>query len=286
MLGSDPTHLRLLKVFDLYQYGVRSYSTYSSHRERPKRGEYCSRLAVASRRGSSESARKSSEDPREAQDSSNSSRFVASANLVASCAGPQLPAPENLLEANRYGETSSNFLKALSSMNLKVRSYDSEVHKYLREYEASKEQLIDYEKARADAEMKIAEANTAKQKAEKEATTEKAEKQKIAKANDKLITELEGGKKIEYEKQEVLKWKAEYADAEAEYVRLGTELREELKVPPVSPDSTHNNLGNRSMEGFAAEVGIFDQARSNLRDEEAQVSKGEQANDPEVVTLS
>lgn len=64
-------------------------------------------------------------------------------------------------------------------MNLKVRSYDSEVHKYLREYEASKEQLIDYEKARADAEMKIAEANTAKQKAEKEATTEKAEKQKI-----------------------------------------------------------------------------------------------------------
>ncbi|KAG7528628.1 Ribonuclease H-like superfamily [Arabidopsis thaliana x Arabidopsis arenosa] len=56
-------------------YGVRSYSTYSSHRERPKRGKYCLRLTVASRRGSSESARKSSEDPREAQDSSNSSRF-------------------------------------------------------------------------------------------------------------------------------------------------------------------------------------------------------------------
>ncbi|KAG7548011.1 Ribonuclease H domain [Arabidopsis suecica] len=80
MLGSDPTHFRwefdsVIKELDLCQYGVRSYSTYSSHRERPKRGEYCSRLAVASRRRSSESARKISEDPREAQDSSNSSRF-------------------------------------------------------------------------------------------------------------------------------------------------------------------------------------------------------------------
>ncbi|CAL9242459.1 unnamed protein product [Arabidopsis halleri] len=37
-------------------------------KERPKRGEYCSRLAVASRHGGSESARKSSEGPCEAQD--------------------------------------------------------------------------------------------------------------------------------------------------------------------------------------------------------------------------
>ncbi|KAG7556949.1 Ubiquitin-conjugating enzyme/RWD-like [Arabidopsis suecica] len=51
-----------------FSYGVRSYPTYNSRRERSKRGEYCSRLAVASKHGSSESARKSSEGPREAQD--------------------------------------------------------------------------------------------------------------------------------------------------------------------------------------------------------------------------
>lgn len=49
-----------------------------------------------------------------------------------------------------------------------------------------------------------------------------------AKANNELISEIGGGKKIEEEKEEVLRWKAEFADAEVEYVRLGTELREGL----------------------------------------------------------
>lgn len=36
---------------------------------------------------------------------------IASANLIASCAWPLLPAPESLVEADKYGETSANFLK-------------------------------------------------------------------------------------------------------------------------------------------------------------------------------
>ncbi|KAG7599500.1 Reverse transcriptase domain [Arabidopsis suecica] len=64
-------------ISDRQKYGVHSYLAYSSHRERPKQGEYCSRLAVASKHGSSESARKSSEGPREAQDKQALSSAIA-----------------------------------------------------------------------------------------------------------------------------------------------------------------------------------------------------------------
>ncbi|KAG7559369.1 hypothetical protein ISN45_Aa05g009670 [Arabidopsis thaliana x Arabidopsis arenosa] len=78
-----------------------------------------------------------------------------------------------------------------------------------------------------------------------------------AKANNgELIFELEGGKKIEEAREEVLRWKVEFADAESEYIRLGIELREDLKVPPVSPDSIHDSLENRSVEGVADEMGV------------------------------
>lgn len=44
-----------------------------------------------------------------------------------------------------------------------------------------------------------------------------------AKVNAELIAKLECGKKMEDEKEEVLKWTKEFGDAEAKYIRLGTE---------------------------------------------------------------
>ncbi|KAG7568196.1 hypothetical protein ISN45_Aa04g010290 [Arabidopsis thaliana x Arabidopsis arenosa] len=85
-----------------------------------------------------------------------------------------------------------------------------------------------------------------------------------ARANAELIADLEGGKNVEEEKEEVLQWKAEYGDAEEEFFRIGTELRDDLRLPPASPDSVDDSFGNRSIEGAAAEVGIADQAGSNL----------------------
>lgn len=41
---------------------------------------------------------------------------VASANLIASCAWPLLPAPESLVEAEQYGETSASFLKVMTTL--------------------------------------------------------------------------------------------------------------------------------------------------------------------------
>ncbi|KAG7567816.1 hypothetical protein ISN45_Aa04g006540 [Arabidopsis thaliana x Arabidopsis arenosa] len=260
---------------------------------------------------------------------------VASANFIAFCAGPMLPAPENLF--------ASNFLKAFSSMNSMVYSYDSEV----REHAAAREQ---FEKALADAKIKSAEAITKQQEAEAKAAAEKVERLRLtdeslrlrqrseaeierlkrllteekflrekevararkaakremtaefaekvkateakmvdfeevserymyfvqAKATIELISELEGGKKIEEEKEEVLRWKAEFADAEEEYIRLGTTLREDLKIPPVSPDSVHDSLGQRSIEGAADEVGVIDQSGSNLGAEPTQTHEAEQ----------
>ncbi|KAG7594098.1 hypothetical protein ISN45_Aa01g028780 [Arabidopsis thaliana x Arabidopsis arenosa] len=256
---------------------------------------------------------------------------VASANLIASCAWPLLPAPEGLVEAERYGETAANFLKAFSSMNTMVHSYDSAA----REHAVAREQ---FEAARTDAERKATEAVQAMQAAEalivaeqetrrKEAeesvrirrkaeaeierlkrllTEEKAlretevararkagerkiagefvEKVKMteakladfgkvseryvyflqAKANAEMIDALEAGGKIEDEKLKVAKWKEEYGDAEAEYVRLGAELLGDLKVPPVSPDSACDGLGNRSVESDAADAGVLDQSGTNL----------------------
>ncbi|XP_020884944.1 uncharacterized protein At3g60930, chloroplastic-like [Arabidopsis lyrata subsp. lyrata] len=256
---------------------------------------------------------------------------MASANLVASCAWPLLTAPENLAEAERYAETSANFLKAFSSMNTLVRSYESAN----RQHEAANERL---EIARAESERRIAEAISAKENAEalvaaeqearlkeakenarirqkteaeverlkrllaeekslrevevararkaaKRAVTEEFAKQigtieakleqfdqvadrymyfSQAKANAELIAELEGGKSIEDEKKEVEAWKEEFGDAEAEYSRLAVELLGTLKVPPVSPDSAHDSLGNRSVEGDATEIGVTDQAGTFL----------------------
>ncbi|KAG7552289.1 hypothetical protein ISN45_Aa06g028880 [Arabidopsis thaliana x Arabidopsis arenosa] len=268
---------------------------------------------------------------------------VASANLIASCAWPLLPAPEGLVEAGRYGETAANFLKAFTSMNTMVHSYDSAA----REHAMAKEQ---FDAARAEAEQKVAEAMTtmetavAQVAAEQEArrkeaeenvrvhrkaeaeierlkrllTEEKAlretevsrarkagerkiagefvEKVKMtearlaefdkvseryvyfsqAKANAELIEALEAGGKIEDEKLEVAKWKEEYGDAEAEYARLGAELLGHLKIPPVSPDSAHDGLGNRSVESEAADAGVLDQAGTNLNSEAGDAPEGEQ----------
>ncbi|KAG7593898.1 hypothetical protein ISN45_Aa01g026850 [Arabidopsis thaliana x Arabidopsis arenosa] len=102
-------------------------------------------------------------------------------------------------------------------------------------------------------------------------TEEKSLREKEARANAELIADLEGGKKVEEEKEEILQWKAEYGDAEDEFVRLGTELREGLKLPPASPDSVDDSFGNRSIEGVAAGVGILDQAGTNLGPEAARV---------------
>ncbi|KAG7585544.1 hypothetical protein ISN45_Aa02g009010 [Arabidopsis thaliana x Arabidopsis arenosa] len=260
---------------------------------------------------------------------------IASANLIASCSGPPLSAPEALLEAQNYRETAAGFLKAFNSMNSMVRAYDSGA----RKSELAREES---EISRAEVEARIAEAIAAKQEAEASAKAEKVERLKAsedslrtqrkleaeiarlhrlfteekalrekeivrerkaakrefaekvraieakmdqygrvsarymylvqARANAELIAELEDGKKVEDEKAEVLQWTAEYGDAEEEYVRLGTELREDLKLPPVSPDSVDNSFGNRSIEGTAAAVGVTDQSGSNQDTEAAQVS--------------
>ncbi|KAG7567963.1 hypothetical protein ISN45_Aa04g007960 [Arabidopsis thaliana x Arabidopsis arenosa] len=268
---------------------------------------------------------------------------VASDNLIASCAWPLLPAPEGLVEAERYGETAANFLKAFSSMNTMVHSYDSAA----REHAVAREQ---FEIARTDAERKATEAVQAMQAAEalivaeqearqREAeenvrirrkaeaeierlkrllTEEKAlretevararkagerklagefvEKVKMteakladfgkvseryvyflqAKANAELIDALEAGGKIEDEKLEVAKWKEEYGDAEAEYVRLGAELLGDLKVPPVSPDSARDGLRNRSVESDAADARVLDQSGTNLNPAATDVPDEEQ----------
>ncbi|KAG7593896.1 hypothetical protein ISN45_Aa01g026830 [Arabidopsis thaliana x Arabidopsis arenosa] len=280
---------------------------------------------------------------------------MASANLIASCSGPTLAAPEALLEAEIYRETAAGFLKAFNSMNSMVRSYDSANRKCeISRAEAdakiaeanAKVAEADAKVAEADAKVaeaaaRVAEADEAKQGAEALAKAEKVERLKMAedglrlrskfeaeierlnrlfteekslrekevarerkaakkefakkieaieakmelygkaserymflvqaRANAELIADLEGGKKVEEEKEEILQWKAEYGDAEDEFVRLGTELREGLKLPPASPDSVDDSFGNRSIEGVAAGVGILDQAGTNLGPEAARV---------------
>ncbi|KAG7572298.1 Ribonuclease H-like superfamily [Arabidopsis suecica] len=273
---------------------------------------------------------------------------VASANLIASCSGLTLAAPEALLEAERYRETAAGFLKALNSMNSMVRSYDSTNRKCeISRAEADAKiaeanaKVAEADAKIAEADAKVAEADEARQGAEALAKAEKVERLKTAedslrlqrkfeaeierlnrlfteekslrekevarehkavkkefakkieaieakmelygkaserymflvqaRANAELIAELEGGKKVEEEKEEVLQWKAEYGDAEDEFVRLGTELREGLKLPPASPDSVDDSFGNQSIEGVAAGVGILDQAGTNLGSEAARV---------------
>ncbi|XP_020866241.1 uncharacterized protein At3g60930, chloroplastic-like [Arabidopsis lyrata subsp. lyrata] len=280
---------------------------------------------------------------------------IASANFVASCSGPPLPAPEALLEGQNYRETAAGFLKAFHSMNCMVRAYDSSNRKYetsqaeaeVRIAEADA-RLVEADAKNAKAEAKIAEAATkiaeadkARRKAEALAKAEKVERLKTAedglrlrrkmeaeverlnrlfteekslrekevnrerkaakkefakkikaieakmdlygkaserymflvqaRANAELIADLEGGKNVEDEKEEVLQWKAEYGDAEEEFVRIGTELREDLWLPPASPDSVEDSFGNRSIEGVAAGIGITDQAGTNLSSEAAHV---------------
>jgi len=75
----------------------------------------------------------------------------------------------------------------------------------------------------------------------------------------------------------VLAWKKKYTDAEATYNKLVVELKEELKIPPVSPNLIPNSLGNRSTEGLADEVGVTDHASSNLREDETRPSEEEPA---------
>ncbi|KAG7583626.1 hypothetical protein ISN44_As08g031410 [Arabidopsis suecica] len=229
---------------------------------------------------------------------------VASANLIASCAWPLLPAPEGLVEAERYGETAANFLKAFSSMNTMVHSYDSaaraaprrwlaEEHlRAQREAEAAIEslnRLLTEEKSLREAE--VARATKA---AKRELTEEFAEKVKAteaklglfdkvseryiylsqAKANAELIEALESGGTIEEEKEEVLKWKEEYGDAEAEYARLGAELLGDLEVAPVSPDFVPNVLGDRSIEGVV-ETEVVDPVGPSLTSEAARTPERE-----------
>ncbi|KAG7533613.1 hypothetical protein ISN45_Aa08g012350 [Arabidopsis thaliana x Arabidopsis arenosa] len=226
---------------------------------------------------------------------------VASANLIASCAWPLLPAPENLIEADKYGETAASFLKAFSSMNTMVHSYDSAA----RAYEAARVQL---EMARTEAENKVAEAALAVRNAEalvlaeQEArhrlaeeslraqqrsedtieslnrllTEEKSLHEIEAKANAELIEALESGKRIEDEKEEVLKWKEEFGDSEAEYARLGAELFEDLKFSMMSPDSVNDGIGNRSVESNAADAGVLDQSGTNLNPAATDVPDEEQ----------
>ncbi|KAG7536842.1 hypothetical protein ISN44_As13g007650 [Arabidopsis suecica] len=266
---------------------------------------------------------------------------IASANLIASCSGPTLAAPEALMEAERYRETAAGFLKAFNSMNSMVRSYDSANRKCEISRAEAGAKVAEADAKVAEADAKVAEADEARQRAEALAKAEKVERLKVAeeslrtqrkfeaeierlnrlfteekslrekevarerkaakkefakkieaieakmelygkasehymflvqaRANAELIAELESGKKVEEEKEEVLQWKAEYGDAEDEFVRLGTELREGLKLPPASPDSVDDSFGNRSIEGVAAGVGILDQAGTNLSSEAARV---------------
>ncbi|CAE5960379.1 unnamed protein product [Arabidopsis arenosa] len=254
---------------------------------------------------------------------------MASANLIASCSGPTLAAPEALLEAEMYRETAAGKSEAdakIAEANAKVAEADAKV--------AEANAKV------AEAAARVAEADEAKQGAEALAKAEKVERLKTAedglrlrskfeaeierlnrlfteekslrekevarerkaakkeftkkieaieakmelygkaserymflvqaRANAELIAELEGGKKVEEEKEEILQWKAEYGDAEDEFVRLGTELREGLKLPPASPDSVDDSFGNRSIEGVAVGVGILDQAGTNLGPEAAR----------------
>ncbi|KAG7530217.1 hypothetical protein ISN45_Un48g000010 [Arabidopsis thaliana x Arabidopsis arenosa] len=266
---------------------------------------------------------------------------IASANLIASCSGPPLAAPEALLEAEGYRETAASFLKAFNSMNSMVRSYDSANRKCEISRAEAGAKVAEADAKVAEADAKVAEADEARQRAEALAKAEKVERLKAtedglrvqrkfeaeierlnrlfteekslrekevarerkaakrefakkieaieakmelygkaserymflvqARANAELIAELEDGKKVEEEKEEVLQWQAEYGDAEDEFIRLGTELRENLKLPPASPDSVDDSFGNKSVEGVAAGVGILDQAGTNLGSEAARV---------------
>lgn len=68
-----------------------------------------------------------------------------------------------------------------------------------------------------------------------------------ARANAELIADLEGGKRVEEEKDEVLQWK-----------------EEDLKLPLASPDFVNDSFENRSIEGVVVGVGVTDQEGSNL----------------------
>ncbi|KAG7578906.1 hypothetical protein ISN45_Aa03g030710 [Arabidopsis thaliana x Arabidopsis arenosa] len=266
---------------------------------------------------------------------------TASANLIASCSGPPLAAPEALLEAESYRETAVGFLKAFHSMNSMVRAYDSSNRKCETSRAEAEVKIAEADARIIEADAKIAEADEARQKAEALAKAEKVERLKTAedglrlrrkfeaeierlnrllteekslrekevarerkaakkefakkieaieakmglygkaserymflvqaRANAELIADLEGGKNVEDEKEEVLQWKAEYGDAEEEFVRIGTELREDLRLPPASPDSVEDSFGNRSIEGVAAGIVITDHAGTNLSSEATHV---------------
>ncbi|XP_020887809.1 uncharacterized protein At3g60930, chloroplastic-like [Arabidopsis lyrata subsp. lyrata] len=221
---------------------------------------------------------------------------IASANFVASCSGPPLSTPDALLEAQNYRETAAGFLKAFHSMNSMVRAYDSGARKSELACERSEtsrakvEARLSERKLEAEVERLHRLFNEEKALREKEIVRERraakrefAEKVRAieakmdqfgevstrymylvqARANAELIAELEEGKRVEDEKAEVLQWTAEYGDAEDEYVRLGTELREDLKLPLVSPDSVDDSFGNHSIKGAAAAIGVADQSGSN-----------------------
>ncbi|KAG7548431.1 hypothetical protein ISN44_As12g036210 [Arabidopsis suecica] len=237
-----------------------------------------------------------------------SALVVASANLIASCAWPLLPAPEGLVEAERYGETAANFLKKVAEA---MTTMETAVAQVAAEQEARRKEAEENVRVRRKAEAEIerlkrllteekalreTEVSRARKAGERKITGEFVEKVKMtearlaefdkvseryvyfsqAKANAELIEALEAGGKIEDEKLEVAKWKEEYGGAEAEYARLGAELLGYLKIPPVSPDSTHDGLGNRSVESEAADAGVLDQAGTNLDSEAGDVPEGEQ----------
>ncbi|AAG12830.1 hypothetical protein [Arabidopsis thaliana] len=218
---------------------------------------------------------------------------IASANLIASCGGRILPPPEKLLESEQYAEASSFFLRAFSSMNKMVRSYDSTTRACL----GANEKLAEAEKklaaeghARAEAESKEVEATLAKEKAKEEwleairnsrretsatfADKFQATEAKMllfyqaydrymllvqAKANDELITALEGGGALAKEKKQ-------YGDTEAAYTKFAEEIKKKLMIPLVSPVSIPYSLGVRSSEVLSDKVGVVNQAGSNLRD--------------------
>ncbi|XP_020883539.1 uncharacterized protein At3g60930, chloroplastic-like [Arabidopsis lyrata subsp. lyrata] len=227
---------------------------------------------------------------------------IASANFVASCSGPPLSAPEALLEAQNYrvcldpfgevareksemfrAEVEARFSEAITAKQeaealakaekverLKASEDSLQTQRKLEAEIARLHRLFTEEKALREKEIVREWREAIREFAEKVKAIE-AKMDQYGKVSTRYMylvqaranAELEEGKKVEDEKAEVLQWTAEYGDAEDEYVRLGTELREDLKLPPVSPDSVDDSFGNGSIEGAAAAIGVADQSGSN-----------------------
>lgn len=100
-----------------------------------------------------------------------------------------------------------------------------------------------------------------------EANVKKARKLDLAQVDGNLqilgIIQKENAPTLDSEVEKLTGWRAELVGADGEFEKIESELKNELKLSPVSPDSMDSLLGAEPTENVAANVGITDFSSSN-----------------------